>query len=152
MSFILAKVQTPCKVIIKYCSSLHSHERKMHIDPEIDKKMKFQQFSIEHLIIEEEVASFLIHEPVIIAQECIIMISLMNGKNAKARVEKSVNWQIKSPSVQEFVDKCVIKLIPSKAGNLNLPEIIVWVADKSIKVEGPKRVFVSPLKHKIIDK
>ena len=145
MSFILSNVKAPSKIIVKYSSSLRVHERKMHIDPEIDKKMKCQQFSIEHVFIEQEVATFSIEEPVIITKECIITVVLMNGRNAKVRIERSANWQIKSPVVQEFIGKCMLNLSPSKAGNLQLPEIIVWIGEETIKVEGPKRVFVSPL-------
>lgn len=145
LSFVLSEVSTPAKVSIKYSSSLRMHDRKMHIDPVIDKKMKCQVFNTDYFFLEEESAIYQINEPVVMGEETGILVSLMNGINAKIRVEKSEGWQLISPSLQIFTEKCLLKLVPCKAGNLVIPEIIVWVDKKAIKVEGPKKVFVSPL-------
>jgi hypothetical protein len=143
-SFILSEAQTSAKIVFKYRSSLRTHERKMHIDPEIDKKMKSQEFSIEHIFLAEESAVYQISEPVVLGKESLLTITLVSGRAAKVRIEKSGVWVIDSPDVLEFADKCVLKITPCKAGNLSAPEIIIWVGQKSIKVDGPKKVFVSP--------
>ena len=145
MSFIVGNVETPAKVVFRYSSYLRTHEKKMHIDPIIDQKMKCQQFSISYNFFVEEVATFTINEPVILGQECLITVSLVNGKTAKVRIEKSSSWAIKSPEVQQFVDKCELVVVPCKAGNIPVPELLVWLDEKIIKLEGPKKIFISPL-------
>jgi hypothetical protein len=144
LSFIVKDVVVPAKIVVKYSSALKFHEKKMHIDPVIDRKMKEQHFSIEHVLLVQETATYTISEPVVFGSDCSVTVSLLNGRTAKLRVEKSPVWKLKSPVLQEFVDRCVLSLAPCKVGNLDVPEIIVWVGEKSIKTEGPHKVFVLP--------
>lgn len=145
LTFMIKNLVSPAKFSLIYSSALKFHEKKMHIDPVIDRKMKEQKFNLEHYFLVDEVASYRVSEPVVIGLECCVVVSLLNGKTARVRVEKANGWYIKSPLLQEFVDRAELSIIPCKAGNLNLPEIIVWVGEKIIKTEGPKKVFVSPI-------
>lgn len=145
MSFIVNKIQPPSRLQLIYSSALKFHEKKMHIDPVIDRKMKEQQFILEHAFFVEEFAVLHLQEPVVFGKECEAVVSLLNGKSAKLRVEKSLGWKVLSNDIQEFVNTCRISMIPIKAGNLTVPEIIVWVGEKNIKVDGPQSVFVLPI-------
>lgn len=150
MSFVLSNVRAPARIFVKYSSSLRSHERKMHIDPIVDKKMKCQVFTMDYFFLLEESAVYQISDPVVLGKECEVLVSLMNARNAKVRVERSEEWKINSPSVQDFTEKCVLKMTPCRAGNLKMPDIIVWIGDKTIKLQGPKKIFVTPmLKNKL---
>lgn len=145
MSFIINKMRPPCQFLLTYSSALKFHEKKMHIDPVIDRKMKEQQFLLEHIFFVEEFAVLNLMEPVVFGKECEAVVSLLNGKSAKLKVEKSPVWKVLSCETLEFVNTCKISLIPIKAGNLPVPEIIVWVGEKNIKVDGPQSVFVLPI-------
>ncbi|OMJ78778.1 hypothetical protein SteCoe_21352 [Stentor coeruleus] len=145
LSFIIKGLVSPAKITLTYSSALKSHGKKMHIDSVIDKKMKEQHFIMDHYFLVDEVASYRISEPVVIGLECCVVVSLLNGKTAKVRVEKTNGWDIKSPGLQEFIDRVELNVVPCKAGNLKIPEIIVWVGEKIIRTEGPKKVFVSPI-------
>jgi hypothetical protein len=144
-SFVIKGLASPARITLTYSSALKFHEKKMHIDPVIDRKMKEQHFSIDHYFLVDEVASYRVSEPVVIGLECCVVVSLLNGKTARVRVEKTSGWDIKSPGLQEFIDRVELNIVPCKAGNLKIPEIIVWVGEKIIRTEGPKKVFVSPI-------
>ena len=145
LSFILDKMQAPGKFFLIYSSALKFHDKKMHIDPIIDRKMKEQQFSLGHVFYTEEVAILSIVEPVVFGKECAAVVSLLNGKTAKLRVEKSAIWKVLSNETQEFINTCKISLVPTKAGNVSCPEVIVWLGERNIKIEGPKTIFVLPI-------
>jgi hypothetical protein len=145
LCFLLSDLQAPCKFHLTYSSALKFHEKKMHIDAIIDRKMKEQHFSLVHIFFTEEVAMFSIHEPVVFGKECSAVISLLNGKTAKLRIEKSSFWKVLSAETQDFLNTCQISLIPTKAGNVCMPEVVVWVGDRNIKIEGPRSIFVLPL-------
>lgn len=145
LSFVIESMQAPSKFFLIYSSALKFHDKKMHIDPVIDRKMKEQQFSLDHVFFTEEVAMFSIIEPVVFGKECEAVVSLLNGKTAKLRVEKSAVWKVLSNETHEFLNTCKISLVPTKAGNVSCPEVVVWVGERNIKIEGPKTIFVLPI-------
>lgn len=51
LAFIVRAVKSTGKICIKYRNAPRGHERKTHIDPDVDRKMKEQEFKLEHFFL-----------------------------------------------------------------------------------------------------
>ncbi|CAG9321301.1 TRAPPC10_2 [Blepharisma stoltei] len=146
MIFIITDIEKPV-VYIQYCA-VRKNDSRMHVDPIIDNKMRYQTFTMKKELLPEEVAIIRCSEPVFYGKPCLIYITIFTNKTVKVRIECSKYWEFPPECNGTFEgpieDELAMEIIPRQAGTVELPEIVVWVNGKQVRVEGIFKVFIFP--------
>lgn len=146
MAFVLTELECPI-LLIQYCA-LRKNDSRMHVDPLIDNRMRYQTFTMVKELLPEQVACIRNSEPLELKKKCLIYITTFTNKIVKVRIEYSKNWEFAEGSDGTFEgfteNELIMEIIPKKCGPQELPEIIVWVDGRQVKVEGNMKVFIFP--------
>ena len=133
-----------CIELLYSCSSVRTGDHRVHIEPSVDNKMRFQLFSYKHFLLKEHKAVIRHNGSGLMGENYLVYLSSFKEGETKVRVETSGSWEVPKPFSGEVQGELEVVLKPLRAGPLELPNIYVWVEGFQLSLQGTKSVFVYP--------
>jgi hypothetical protein len=142
LGFVISNIKNG-KISIRYRCSFRNKERKLHINQDVDEKIRSQIFTLIEKFESVEYVARLEHTGnSVLGQPYNVTISLNTQSDFDVIIEKSEEWRGETRYSGEH--KIDITLFNNFSGTLRLPDIKVQVNGAMVKLEGMRNVYVYP--------
>lgn len=142
LGFVVSNIKQG-KIIIRYRCSFRNKERKLHINQDVDEKIRSQVFTLVEKFETVEYVARLEHTGnSVLGQPYLVMITLNTQSDFEVTIENSNEWRGEEKYSGEH--KIEITLYNNSSGTLRLPDIRVQVSGNPVKLEGMRNVYVYP--------
>lgn len=142
LGFVISNIKNG-KISIRYRCSFRNKERKLHINQDVDEKIRSQVFTLIEKFESVEYVARLEHTGnSVLGQPYHVTITLNTQSDFDVIIEKSEEWRSESRYSGEH--KIDITLLNNFSGTLRLPDIKVQVNGAMVKLEGMRNVYVYP--------